>query len=183
MEAQQNDDIDIDEAVEAAMKDTAAVPDEPVTDEQPQKGPSAKEQAAAEEAAAAQRYAQAKADEEASTVRSTPVIEQGEDLGSIAAQGMEYLHRKLREHANKPKLVYTPPPITESMAERIREEQEAGKRAVAKHAAQQASRPQPPRDPKEGFTNPVYRPGDVVPDPALPAGASAAGTRKFSAEA
>ncbi len=170
MEAPQED-IDIDAAVAAAMESAA-----PVADEKPQTGPSAKEMAAAEERNAAERLAAARASEEAHTVRSVPAAEPNEDIGSIASKGMDYLHRKLREHANKPKPVYVPPPITESMAQRIREEQEAGARAVAKHAAQQAARPQPPRDPKEGFTTPVYRPADVVPDP------TGAAPKKFSAD-
>lgn len=180
MEAPEDNDtdIDIDEAVAAAL-DTA--PSELNPD--PQKGPSAKEQAMMEERNAAVRLKQARADEESETVRSTPMSEPEGDLASIASQGMEYLHRKMREHAAKPKPVYVPPPITEGMAIRIREEQEAGARAVAKHAAQQSARPQPVKDQRDGFTNPVYRPDDVVPDPALPAGVSAAGTKKFSADA
>lgn len=68
--------------------------------------------------------------------------------------------RMAREKAEQP---VPPPPMTERQKTQIEEEQEAGRRAVAKHAEQQKLRPPPPaRDP--GSSNPVFRPGDYVPD-------------------
>lgn len=73
----------------------------------------------------------------------------------------------LREHAKKSEAVeYVPPPRTARQMSALEEELEAGRRAQAKAEAQQASRPVNPAEPvKEGFTTPVYRPGDAVPDP------------------
>lgn len=88
-----------------------------------------------------------------------------EPLVSVAARGREYLMQKMREHAEKPKPVYVPPPITEKMQANINAEMEAGRRAVAKHAEQQALRPVPVKDKSEGTSTPVFRPGSSVPDP------------------
>jgi hypothetical protein len=61
---------------------------------------------------------------------------------------------------------YTPPPVSEAQMEQTRLEMEAGRAAVAKHAAAQAHRPAPVRnDPREGNTTTVFRPDDYVPDP------------------
>lgn len=129
----------------------------------------------AEERNAAIRLAAARAAESATAPRDEPPTDE-EPLVSVMAKGRAYLEQKFREHAAKPKVEYVPPPMTAGMRERIEEEQAAGRRVVEKHAAQQAARPAPPRDPSEGFTTPVYRPGDVVPDPT-------GGNKKFDANA
>jgi hypothetical protein len=166
--------------MEAAPEEDTAPSEMPP--QPPETGPSAKDQAMIEERNAAERIAQQRASEEHASMPPPPADD--EPVVSIAAKGLDYLHQKLREHAAKPKPVYVPPPITEGMAERIREEQETGARAVRKHEAQQAARPQPVRDQREGFTTPVYRPNDVVPDPTQPAPSGfAAGNKKFSADA
>lgn len=170
-------DDEIDAAVEAAL-DTAP------SETHPQQETSARELAALEERIAAERKKASDAMQE--TAQPVPVNspEEEEPMVSVMAKGLDYLHQKMREHANRPKPVYVPPPMTDGMRARIEEEQAAGRRAVEKHAAQQASRPVPVRDPSEGFTTPVYRPGDVVPDPTVPASSGfAAGTKKFSADA
>jgi hypothetical protein len=123
-------------------------------------GPTAKQLAAAEEENA---------------VRARKLIELQNEQGAsqepvsvigLAAQGREALLEGLRQHAarSKPK-EYVPPPRTERQMSALEEELEAGRRAQQKAEAQQASRPVPPADPKEGFTTPAYRPGDRVPDP------------------
>jgi hypothetical protein len=91
-------------------------------------------------------------------------------LASIASQGREALLDAMRKHHEKKPPVYVPPPMTERQLSRREEELEAGRRAVARAQAQQAARPVPPEDRvKEGFTTPVYRPGNAVPDPTIDA--------------
>lgn len=62
--------------------------------------------------------------------------------------------------------VYTPPPVSERMAEQTRLEMEAGRKRVEEFDAMQASRPRPTPivDPREGTSVPVFRPADFVPD-------------------
>ncbi len=98
----------------------------------------------------------------------------GEELEKVtligaAAKGRDHLLAQMRKHAETEaanKKTYVPPPQTERQSENTRLEMEAGRRAQQKHAAQQANRPVPARDPREaGPANPVHRPNDVVPDP------------------
>lgn len=91
----------------------------------------------------------------------------------LAAQGMDVLHDALRKHAAQtaPK-PYTPPPMTERQLSQREAELEAGRRAQQKAQAQFDSRPIEKPAPNEGFTTPVHRPGDFVPnlnsrDPAI----------------
>jgi hypothetical protein len=90
-------------------------------------------------------------------------------LIGAAAKGREHLLQQMRAHSEMEaanKKSYVPPVPTERQSERTRMEMEAGARAAARHAAQQASRPIPARDPREGGPPiPVHRPNDVVPDP------------------
>lgn len=130
----------------------------------------------AEEAAMAAKIAASKAlDEQVAAAigeKADVTIDPQEfvSIAGLAAQGREALLDALRKHAEKPKPVYTPPAMTERQLSLREEELEAGRRAVARHAAQQAARPQPVEDRvKEGFTTPVYRPGDVRPDPTIDA--------------
>ena len=146
---------------------------------------SAREAAALEEKLQAERLTAARAASEAAEkgiVEHTGAEE--EALVSVAAKGREYLMQKLREHAEKPKPVYVPPPMTERMRANIEAEMEAGRRAQAKHEAQQASRPVPPKEPWDGSNTPVFRPGTLVPDPTKPApNGFAAGTATFDPKA
>lgn len=103
----------------------------------------------------------------------------------LAAQGREVLLDGLRKHAeqSKPK-EYIPPPRTPRQMEALQEELEAGRRAQQRAQDQLAARPAPERDPNEGFTNPVHRPGDVVPDPTVAAPSGfAAGNRGYGPDA
>lgn len=115
--------------------------------------------------------------------------EQQVSIIGLAAQGREALLEGMRKHAERAKPPpYVPPPMTERMMTRTQQEMEAGRRVSERAAAQEASRKQPPKDLKEGFTTPVYRPGNLVPDPTLPAtvgpgGLSAAGTREYGPDA
>ncbi len=60
------------------------------------------------------------------------------------------------------------PPVVQPVAPLIQQrtsaEMAAGQRANAFHAAQQANRPAPRRDPREGGTVPVFRPADYIPN-------------------
>lgn len=67
--------------------------------------------------------------------------------------------------ANQPPPPPPPPPeMTARQRSQIEEEMEAGRKSVARHAAQQANRPQPKPDPTEGKNTPVFRPEDYVPN-------------------
>lgn len=106
-------------------------------------------------------------------------------IAEVAARGYDALQEAFAKHnAIKPK-EYVPPPRTERQMTALEEELAAGARAVARAKAQQeASRPAPVDMNKEGFTTPVYRPGDVVPDPTVSAvGGTVAGTRQYGPDA
>jgi len=126
-------------------------------------------QADAEEAAMA---AKIKAAEEASKLAAEAVGDKNVEpeefvsIAGLAAQGREKLLDALRAHADKPKPVYVPPPMTERQLSAREQELEAGRRAVKKAEEQLALRPQPVANPKtEGFTTPAHRPNNMVPDP------------------
>lgn len=157
-------------AIDTTEEVTAAV-----TAEQPpegegiieDKGPTAKQMAEAEEA---------------NVLRQKLLIEQRQreaegkppeqTIIGLAAQGMDVLHDAIRAHSNQPSHPeYIPPPRTERQMTALEEELEAGRRTQqraereaqiaaeyrAKHAAEERA--------KEGFTTPVHRPADVVPNP------------------
>lgn len=127
-----------------------------------QQGPTAKEMAAVEEANAAR----AKALADAEQARAEQNNEEPISIIGLAAQGHKQLHDAILAHRNKPKPEYIPPPRTERQMSALAEELEAGRRAQQRAEEQQRSRPVEPTDAsKEGFTTPVYRPGDMVPDP------------------
>jgi len=143
-----------------------------------QQGPT-KADALAEEAAQAEAVAAAKALDEqvAAAMEGRPtsnapveIPEPEISLAAIASQGRDALLEAMRKHAEKKPAPYVPPPMTERQLSRREEELEAGRRAVARAQAQQAMRPVPTEDrTKEGYTTPVYRPGDAVPDPTIDA--------------
>ena len=92
---------------------------------------------------------------------------------SPAVKDRELSHgeKQLQEFLSKVQLANQPPPppppppqMSARQRSQIEEEMEAGRRSVARHAAQQASRPQPKPDPTEGKTTPVFRPEDYVPN-------------------
>jgi hypothetical protein len=123
--------------------------------------PTAKEMAAAEEANAARAKALL-AQEQAKLAAEA---EEPQPLVSLAAQGREALMEGLRKHAEKKPAEYVPPPRTPRQMAALEAELEAGRRAQKRAAEQLAARPVPTKDPNEGFTTPVYRPNDMVPDP------------------
>jgi hypothetical protein len=141
--------------------------------------PLPKADASAEEAAQAEAVAKAKAIDEqvAAAMEGRPtshepvhVPEPEVSLASIASQGREALLDAMRRHSENKPPPYVPPAMTERQLSRREEEMEAGRRAVARAQAQQATRPVPTEDRvKEGFTTPVYRPDNAVPDPTIPA--------------
>lgn len=126
----------------------------------------AKAAAASEEKLAAQRIANQKAMEAATAKAMGDAAEPEEALGAMASKGREYLLERLRQHAetNKP-VPYVPPPMSDRMRVKLEEEQAAGRKSTERHEAQVASRPVPVKTAAEGFTTPVFRPNDVVPDP------------------
>ncbi len=138
--------------------------------------------AAAEERRAAALLAQSRAQQ------AEPLPEPEENLMSLAAKGREHLMQRLREHAAKSaakKEEHKPPPMTERMRQNIEAEQAAGKRARERHEAEAAARTPPPaKEVWDGTNTPVMRPGDVVPDPLVPAGTGfAAGNRQYGPDA
>lgn len=136
-------------------------------------GPTAKEMAAAEEQNGARLKAQSRLQEEQAERDNQPEV----NIIGLAAKGREYLLEEMRKHQerNKPK-EYIPPPRTERQMSALQEELEAGRKSQQKAEAQQASRPIEKADvSKEGFTTPVYRPNDMVPDPMLGPGKSGNG--------
>lgn len=147
-------------------------------------GPTAKEMAAAEEA----NQLRLKKIAERNAELAKPKPEEQTIVG-LAAQGMDVLHDAIRAHSNQPTHpAYIPPPRTGRQMTALQEELEAGRRAQQRAQAQleasRAARAAAPKDPKEGFTTPVYRPGEVVPDPKVPAvGGFAAGTKVFGPDA
>jgi hypothetical protein len=108
-------------------------------------------------------------------------------IAEVAARGYEALQEAFKRHNEnrEKKKEYIPPPRTLRQMSQLEEELEAGRRSQQRAEAQKlASQPAPTDLNKEGFTTPVYRPGDVVPDPTIPArGGSVAGTRQFGTDA
>lgn len=143
------------------------------------RAPPLKEAAKHEEAALADALAKAKAIDDAvadamegrpTSTEPVNIPEPEVSLASIASQGREALLDAMRRHSENKPPPYVPPAMTERQLSRREEEMEAGRRAVARAQAQQAARPVPVEDRvKEGFTTPVYRPDNAVPDPTIPA--------------
>ncbi len=157
----------IDQQFAAAMPvETAAQPEEKI--EQPS-GPTAKEMAAAEEA----NLARAKAiiDRQQELAAAQAIEDSRPTLIEVAAQGMDALHAAIKAASDAQRPEYIPPPRTERQMTQLEEELEAGRRAGQRAAAQAeagriARAKQAAEDAaKEGFTTPVYRPDDMVPDP------------------
>lgn len=130
--------------------------------EEVQSGPTAKEMAAVEEINSARIKAQIEREQAVAenSARESPT------LIEVAAQGMDALHAAILARSQEVPPPYVPPPRTERQMSQLQEELEAGRRAQQRAEAQQASRPVEKTDMgKEGFTTPVYRPDNMVPDP------------------
>ena len=169
----------IDAAI-AALEDA-----KPETEQQPepeQTGPTAKQMAAAEEINAARQAALTAQRQQEPAPEPPTLIE-------VAAQGMDALHEALRQNANRPVPEYVPPPRTERQMTALEEELEAGRRRVAQNeehnrvAAEWRAKAAKEERAKEGFTTPVHRPADVVPDPMISSSSgSVAGSRLFGSK-
>lgn len=137
--------------------------------EQPSE-PTAKEMAAAEEANAARaaeiiKRQQDQLSAQAETDARPTLIE-------AAAGGMDALHAAIQANSNRPVADYVPPPRTERQMTQLQAELEAGRKAQQRaeaqnQLAQEARARQSAEETaaKEGFTTPVYRPDNMVPDP------------------
>lgn len=142
--------------------------------EDAQAGPTAKEMAAAEEVNAARN--KARIEREQVLAEGKP---EGPTLIEVAAQGMDALHQAIQLRSQEKAPEYVPPPRTERQMTALQEELEAGRRTQQRAEAQQASRPVEKTDVgKEGFTTPVYRPDNMVPDPMLGLGAQGVGVHR-----
>lgn len=140
----------------------------PVQEAQVEQGPTAKEMAAAEEQNALRQKAlseQLQRQMEAAAKPEEP------PMVSIAAEGIDALHAAIQARSNIPKEEYVPPPRTERQMTQLEAELAAGAAAQKRAQAQQdianeaRARAAAEERAKEGFTNPVYRPNDMVPDP------------------
>lgn len=159
---------DLDSLVDAALEKGQAE----TTQAAAESGISARAAAAAEEQMAAQRIAAANAEDQPPR-HVPPPVEEPEDLASIASRGREYLMERMRKHAEAQakKPAYVPPPPSPSMSEKINEELEAGRRTLAKHAAQRQfavdaqARASEAEKRAQGSSTPQQVAGDVVPDP------------------
>lgn len=81
---------------------------------------------------------------------------------------VEEFARKYYEQQNEQPKEYIPPPMTERQVSSREAEMRAGAARVKHFEDQKKLRPPPVRDPHEGTTTPVFRPGDYVPThPAL----------------
>jgi hypothetical protein len=142
------------------------------------------ERLAIQNAAAIEEQNTARMLQQVAAAQETP---QEVNIVAEAAKGREHFLQKVREHradSEAKKAEHKPPPLTERQRAMIAEEQAAGIKARERHEAELASRPPPPAKEKwDGSNTPVHRPNDVVPDPLLPAGSFAAGTKQFSADA
>lgn len=133
---------------------------EPVKEEV-QAGPTAKEMAQVEEINAARN--KARIEREQALAEAKP---EGPTLIEVAAQGMDALHQAIQLRSQEMPPPYVPPARTERQMAQLQEELDAGRRTQQRAEAQQASRPVEKADVgKEGFTTPVYRPDNMVPDP------------------
>lgn len=145
----------------------------------------AKAAAAAEERRMAELLAQSRKQQEDPATVATPA--ENESLVSVMAKGREHLMQRMREHMEAEKAkkeAYKPPPMTDRQRANLEAEMAAGRRAQERHAAAAAARPVPPRDPSEGTSTPVHRPGNLVPDPRVSAPSGfVAGSAQYSADA
>lgn len=157
--------------MEASMDKTAEAPQEAI-------GPTAKQMAEMEELNQARAVKLAAQQNKRPEEPQVNVIE-------VASRGYDALQEAFAKHNAKKPPEYTPPPRTERQMSALEEELAAGARAVERARAQQiAARPAPVDGHKEGFTTPVYRPNDVVPDPTIAAHSGfVAGNRKFGTDA
>lgn len=169
---------DLDAAVDAAL---ALADGDENTQAEAEDNVSAREAAELEERLAVEAIASARQNGDDAGAAEENAIQQTTLIGA-AAKGRDHLLQKMREHSanTAAKAAYVPPPLTDRQRERLEMEMAAGKRANAKAQAQADFRPVPPKDKSEGYSTPVHRPANVVPDPKLTATPFAAGTKQYS---
>lgn len=165
---------DMDARVAAAL---ASVDDADDTQASAEADVSTREAADLEEKLQSELIARARADsDQMGTVEEERIklVDAAKDRNTLLAAMRQ--HQKLAQA----KPAYVPPPRTERQLSQLELEQEAGRRAQAKQQAQWDNRPVPPRDTREGSSQPVHRPNNIVPDPKIAAiGGFAAGTAIF----
>jgi hypothetical protein len=165
------------EAVYAASSgvEKGRMRDEPEAALTVQSGPTAKEMAAVEEINAVRNKARIEREQ----ALAEGAAKEQPTLIEVAAQGMDALHAAIQARSQEVPPPYTPPPRTERQMSQLKEELEAGRKTQQRAEAQQASRPVEKADVgKEGFTTPVYRPDNMVPDPMLGLGAQGVGVHR-----
>lgn len=122
------------------------------------------------EAEITEHVAQFKQDETTKGEDKPPEEEKFVTIAEAASRGRdglrEALAKRQKQIADEPK--YTPPPRTERQMSALEAEMDAGRRANARHAAQQAARPAPPADKTEGSVTPVKVDGTHVPKFKIP---------------
>lgn len=156
-----------------SLSPVEAVTEKPALETSEPAGPTAKALAEAEEANASRLIMQAKRNSDLAEQAKEPEL----SIIEVASKGRDALHDAMRRHQEKAKPVaYVPPPRTERQMSSLEAELEAGRRTQQRAEAQQANRP-PPEAPKanDGFTTPVYRPDNMVPDPMMGPGAHGGG--------
>lgn len=166
--------------MEATQQNTQPLPETPPPSAAEVSEPTAKQLAAAEETNQLRALKLAEQ-------RNAPPEPEAVRTSDVAARGYDALHEQFRQHNEKQKhkKEYVPPPRTPNQMSRLQEELEAGARSVARAQAQQdaarqaAAASQEPPPANEGFTTPVYRPNDVVPDPML-TGTNKEGLKPYS---
>lgn len=132
-------------------------------------GPTAKEMAAQEEENVARAYRIIQAQQEKLSRQIED--ESRPTMIEAAAGGIDSLHEAMRRASEVKPIEYIPPPRTERQMTALEQELEAGRKAVERNKAQQAisqaarARAAAEERAKEGFTTPVHRPADAVPNP------------------
>jgi hypothetical protein len=94
----------------------------------------------------------------------TPFPVATEDQLSPAARSIEDVHKQIIAMREEKPPVYVAPPVPAGIAEKTRLEIEEGRKRNAMALAERERATQPKKDPADGRTDPVYRPGDFVPN-------------------
>ncbi len=85
-------------------------------------------------------------------------------IAALASKGRDALVDAMRTHINRPEPEYVPPQPTERQRTRTEMEMDRGRKTSERHAASALAALQPKPDPSDGYTVPVFRPGDHVPN-------------------
>lgn len=155
--------------MEAPPEVTATVTADPAPQEAPELTMTAKQMAAAEEENSRRALEISKQQNQPPPPESPPLVE-------LLDKGIDAIDEAMRAHNMRAQLPnYVPPPRTDRQMTQLEEELEAGRQAGMRAAEQQRvnqearARAAAEERAKQGFTTPVHRPGDAVPDPTKPA--------------